>query len=48
MDKRIKDAKKSGMGTDDIPKPNLWWYDMVEFLVKDTGPTSTTCNLDVS
>ena len=32
IQKKIKDSQRSGAGSDEIFKPNVWWYDMVAFL----------------
>jgi len=48
IDNKINDSKKSGAGTDDVVKPTVWWYDLVEFLVRDTSTAYKTSNLEVS
>ena len=30
--KKVKDSQKSGAGTDEVYKPNVWWFDAVSFL----------------
>ncbi|KAL5246062.1 hypothetical protein ACI65C_013470 [Semiaphis heraclei] len=44
--KKVKSSIRSGAGTDDIYKPNLWYYNELDFLRDQEGQTQGTSTMD--
>lgn len=44
--KKIKSSIRSGAGTDDIYKPNLWYYNELDFLRDQEGQTQGISTMD--
>ncbi|CAK1584502.1 unnamed protein product [Parnassius mnemosyne] len=43
---KVLDSQRSGKGTDDIYKPNLWYYDLLLFTKDQETPTDSFTNID--
>nr|XP_022907541.1 uncharacterized protein LOC111419033 [Onthophagus taurus] len=43
--KKMKEARRSGSGADDLYKPSLWYYNLMEFIKDQEMPRSSVCNV---
>ena len=43
--KKIKESQKSGASTDDVYKPTLWWFELLDFVDMEQTGRQTTDNL---
>lgn len=44
--KKVKSSIRSGVGTNDIYKPNLWYFNELDFLRDQEGQTQGTSTMD--
>ena len=46
--KKIKDSQKSGASADDVFKPSLWWYNLLDFVEVGVCGRQTSDNLSAT
>lgn len=44
--KKIEESRRSGIGTDDVYEPTLWYYNLFEFLGDQETPRSSSSNIN--
>lgn len=46
--KKVQKSKISGCGTEDVYKPRLWYFHLMDFLTDQEAPSSSVSDLDYS